>query len=251
MFFMPDNRISNDSVPGDADDAYSPSLQAVAESGNPSSEIIHFTATDSTSPATDVDILRETLMDAEFYLGSTGAKEGLAWVQNGSTRILVSKEDAVRAESTLREGKITDSAESDREPFTPAILEVVVRISEQDCFLDPSKFWRAGSSVPLPEIKLNCIGIAPDNVHLAEDFAVAIKNLRHFLDIASSPGSRNSLGVVQGTGASSTIRFRHPVFKVSAPLMWCVAAYCLSTSSRWMADLWLILNETVSAYLMH
>ena len=189
-------------------------FHASPDSGGASCEPTHLPTSVTVTPETEMEVLRHALMDKEFYLGSSGVKDALAWVQNGTSRVLVSKEDAQHAETNVEKGKITETPVSGADPFLPATLEVVVRISERDCFLNPSTFWRAENQVPLQEVKLNCVGHAPEDVALAGDFAVAIRNLRHFIDIATAPGIKNTHGVLQPSGNASSIRFRHPVFKV-------------------------------------
>jgi hypothetical protein len=72
--------------------------------------------------------------------------------------------------------------------------------------------WRPGSTVKLADSNLHCFGTAPEIVTPAEDFKVAARTLRHYVDSAGTSGKKE--GVIDTVAGLPALRFRHVVFKV-------------------------------------
>jgi hypothetical protein len=64
----------------------------------------------------------------------------------------------------------------------------------------------------LADNRLHCFGTAPDNAALAEDFQVAVRTIRHYMDSAGNTGRKE--GVIHMAANLTALRFRHVIFKV-------------------------------------
>jgi hypothetical protein len=131
---------------------------------------------------------RDTLANTRNYCGNRGLAKLLTWIDDGSRRRLVWRDD------------VEDTTDLDQIPN--AHLSLIVNIDDQDCWLAADGAWR-GPSPEAPtfaDITLSCFGGAPPVPYLVDDFEEAMGNIDDIIRMAGDRRPRYRGLIVADTG---------------------------------------------------
>ena len=139
----------------------------------------------------------EYLKDDTLYLAQDSVRQTVHWLPESRGHRLIVK----------------DSKNAD-----PAILTLIGRIGDDDCFLasDGAYKGRTDFTSSLADVKLSCVCRRPVDEHLAKDFSRALVNLTWLMDKVWTPGQAR-IGVTLPVGSSTPtqMKVRHILFRVS------------------------------------
>lgn len=155
------------------------------------------------------------------YLGVLTASDRLVWTRRGRADIIIDKNAADDAEQSRKLQSLNESDDTtipQAEPPDPAILTVVVTLTQDDYWLTSCGMWKGPTTAAphLSDVKPTCTGGVPEHPVFAADFSTLLDNIKHLMEKVKTPGFKATQGIlVHGNVGQPKIKFRHTLFEVS------------------------------------
>ncbi|KAM6490330.1 hypothetical protein JOM56_014307 [Amanita muscaria] len=158
---------------------------------------------------------RRKLLEEGTYLGAgkTENHPRVKWARMGSTDyVTFVNTDKPGASDSGEGGAHTSSLSSPMAP-PPAVLTMVIQISEDNYWLTPCGMWKEPTDMAntLADVKLSCIGEVPKHDIFAPDFKNVVENLSTIRKAKFTKGYPKQVGIL--LPGEERIKFRHVLFQ--------------------------------------